>query len=264
MLDYQFGDADEGLRGARRSLLVDEAYRSIRAAITSGRLKPGAKLVVRPLAEALDLSPTPIKSALIALEREGFITSVSHRGFYVSEISAADMQEIYEIREVLEGIAAGKAAGHERHEELAARLTEILEAQFERVAAGDTASYSDLDLEFHHLIWTFSSNRRLVQAAENLMAQVRFGSGNSARLPGRLPRALDEHVAIVAAIKSGDAAAAASESRRHVRLAGRAFAERDSAAHPAPDGFGGGPGPPARDEGAPGVVPAPRTPDVPS
>lgn len=208
----------------RRGTLVDEAYREIRAAIVSGRLRPGEKLVLRPLVERLQLSPTPIKAALIALEREGFITSVSHRGFFVSEITEADMKEIYEIREVLEGIAAGKAASHEQCGLLADQLAAILAAQSERVAAGDAVAYSDLDLEFHHLIWTFASNRRLLRAAENLMAQVRFGSGTTSRLEGRLPPALKEHAAIVAAIRAGDSAAAAEESRAHIRLAGSAFA----------------------------------------
>jgi DNA-binding GntR family transcriptional regulator len=212
-------------REARRGSLVDEAYREVRAAIVSGELKPGERLVVRPLEERLHLSPTPIKSALIALEREGFLTAVPRRGFFVTEITRADMAEIYEIREALEAMAARKAAESEQRHTLVARLQPLLEQQFERVAAGDLIGYSDLDLEFHRTIWTFAANRRLLSAVENLVAQVRFGSGTSSRMEGRLSRALDEHVAIIAAIKDGAAQIAADRSRRHVRLAGEAFAE---------------------------------------
>jgi len=210
---------------AYRSTLADEAYRAIRTAIVSGQLRPGEKLVVRPLVERLQLSPTPIKAALVMLEREGFITAVPHRGFFVNEVSEADMKEIYEIREVLEGIAAAKAAADERSEQLAEQLQELLTAQIATVEAGDLVRYSDLDLEFHHLIWTYASNRRLLTAVENLVAQVRFGSGASARLPGRLPKALREHAAIVAAIRDRDSVLAAEQSRQHVRLAGQAFEE---------------------------------------
>jgi DNA-binding GntR family transcriptional regulator len=216
---------DAPYRAVQRSTLADQAYRELRSAIVSGELKPGEKLVVRPIEERLRLSPTPIKAALIALEREGFITAVPHHGFYVTEITAEDMQEIYELREALESIAARKAAESADREGLADRLTALLEEQFARVEAGDLIAYSDLDFGFHHTIWTSASNRRLLSAAENLVAQVRFGSGTSSRLEGRLPKALSEHVTIIAAIRAGNAPVAAEESRQHVRLAGEAFAQ---------------------------------------
>lgn len=209
----------------QRSTLADQAYHVLRAAVASGELRPGEKLVVRLLEERLGLSPTPIKAALIALEQEGFITALPHRGFFVTEITAEDMHEIYELREALEWMAARKAAEHEDREGLARRLGELLDQQFARVEAGDLVAYSDLDLDFHHTIWASASNRRLLSTVENLVAQVRFGSGTSSRLEGRLPRALSEHVAIVAAIRSGDAAAAAEQSGQHVRLAGEAFVQ---------------------------------------
>lgn len=209
----------------QRATLADHAYRQLRAAIVSRELKPGEKLVVRPLEERLQLSPTPIKAALIALEREGFITSVPHRGFFVTEVTAEDMQEIYELREALEAIAARKAAERTDREALADRLKTLLDQQFDRVEAGDLVAYSDLDLDFHRAIWASASNRRLLSAVENLVAQVRFGSGTSSRLEGRLPKALREHVAIIAAIRNGDAAVAAEKSRQHVRLSGEAFAQ---------------------------------------
>jgi DNA-binding GntR family transcriptional regulator len=208
-----------------RSTLTDQAYRELRAAIVRGELKTGEKLVVRPLAERLQLSSTPIKAALIALEREGFITAVPHRGFFVTEITAEDMQEIYELREGLESIAARKAAEHPDREGLADRLTALLDEQIARAEARDLVAYSDIDLDFHHTIWASASNRRLLGAIENLVAQVRFGSGTSSRLEGRLPKALKEHMAIVAAIRTGNASVAAEKSRQHVRLAGEAFAQ---------------------------------------
>jgi DNA-binding GntR family transcriptional regulator len=209
----------------QRSMLSDQAYAVLRAAILKGDLKPGEKLVVRLLEERLRLSPTPIKAALIALQREGFITAVPHRGFFVTQITAEDMQEIYELREALESLAASKAAEHTGREALADRLGELLDQQFTRVEEGDLVAYSDLDLEFHHTIWAAASNRRLLSAIENLVAQVRFGSGTSSRLEGRLPKALREHVGIVAAIRGGNVTDAAEQSREHVRLAGQAFAQ---------------------------------------
>jgi DNA-binding transcriptional MocR family regulator len=68
-----------------------QAYAEIRTLIIDGTLAPGAKVVVRPLAERLQLSPTPIKSALAALERDGFLVAVPHRGYFVPEVSSGSV-----------------------------------------------------------------------------------------------------------------------------------------------------------------------------
>jgi DNA-binding transcriptional MocR family regulator len=70
-------------RGAARTSLAEEAYEAIRGMILDGRLVPGSRVTVRPIASALDLSPTPIKAALVRLEREGVLESRLNRGFFV-------------------------------------------------------------------------------------------------------------------------------------------------------------------------------------
>lgn len=207
-----------------RHTYAQDAYTAIRGLILEGSLSPGSKMVVRVLAEQLGLSPTPIKAALNALEREGFVTAIPHRGFYVSQVSSSDMQEIYELREVVDGIAARKAAASVQHRKLSARLTRLLDRQQRVVKEPDSqAAYSDLDVEFHHAIVELAGNTRLQQVANNLIAQLRIGSGSSSQLPGRLPTALHEHAAIIEAIEAGDPVAAEREARHHVRLAGEAL-----------------------------------------
>ncbi|MQA78793.1 MAG: GntR family transcriptional regulator [Streptosporangiales bacterium] len=99
-------------------------------------MRPGAKVATQPLSERLGLSATPLKAALAVLEQEGFLTAVPHRGYFVSEVTARDMREIYELREVIDGIAGRSAAGQQEHE-FAARLRDLL-AEHEAVAtAGD-------------------------------------------------------------------------------------------------------------------------------
>jgi len=206
-----------------RTTLAGQAYDAVRAAILDGRLAPGRKVVVRPLAEALGLSATPIKAALAALEREGFLVAIPHRGYFVPEVDAADLREIYELREVIDGIAARDAAGKSDPQEFLARLAHLLEEQRTCVDRGDLSGYSDLDVLFHMAIWERAGNRRLVQVAGNLLGQVRFGSGSSARIAGRLPLALSEHASILAALSAGDPVLAERHTRSHVRLAGEAL-----------------------------------------
>ncbi|WFE35210.1 GntR family transcriptional regulator [Micromonospora sp. WMMD975] len=202
--------------------LAQCAYDEIRAMIVSGELAGGRKLIVRMLSERLDLSATPIKSALAALERDGFLVAIPHRGFYVPEIGLRDMREIYELREALDGIAArkvteaGAGADFVRDE-----LQPILERQHECAAAGDLAGLRDLDTAFHRAIWHRCGNARLAQVTDNLGGQSRLAW--QWQVAGGMLRALREHQLIMDAIVSGDPSRAERAARSHVRLSRAAF-----------------------------------------
>jgi DNA-binding GntR family transcriptional regulator len=77
-----------------RTTLSREAYRALRSQILAHRLPAGSKLVVRQLAEDLALSPTPINEALAALERDGLVVAVPHRGCFVARITLDEVREI--------------------------------------------------------------------------------------------------------------------------------------------------------------------------
>ncbi|MYS20254.1 transcriptional regulator, GntR family [Streptomyces sp. DvalAA-14] len=206
-----------------RHTLLNAAYDHVRAAILDGSLTPGSRVTVRPLTEQLGLSPTPIKAALAALERQGFLVAVPHRGYFVPEGSTDDLLELYELREALDGIAARRTAGAPGHDRIADQLERLLARQRKAIEANNLQSYGELDLAFHRLIWEGSGSRRLIPIAENLIAQVRMGNRLSAQAPGRLPVAVDEHEAILAAIRDGDPRAAERHTRDHVRAAGQAL-----------------------------------------
>ncbi|MET9047202.1 GntR family transcriptional regulator [Streptomyces sp. NPDC004166] len=206
-----------------RHTLLNAAYDHVRAAILDGSLTPGSRVTVRPLTEKLGLSPTPIKTALAALEREGFLIAVPHRGYFVPEAGTDDLLELYELREAVDGLAARRTAVAPDHNQIATQLRQLLTEQREAIEANNLNRYGELDLEFHRLIWEGSGSRRLIPIAENLIAQVRLGNRLSARAPGRLSVAVDEHEAILEAIGKGDPRAAERHIRRHVREAGQAL-----------------------------------------
>jgi len=195
------------------------AYQALRQAILSGRLAPGSHVSVRPLCEEFELSATPVKAALHALEREGFLVLRPHRGFFVPEVNRADMRELYGLREVLDGIAARRAATSTSSDRdgLVGRLTGLLEQQTREVAKADLSGYGDLDVLFHQEILTAAGNGRLQHVAENMIGQLRLGRATSARVPGRPASALAEHGEIIAAIAAGQGHQAERLARRHVR-----------------------------------------------
>ncbi|MCA1222539.1 GntR family transcriptional regulator [Streptomyces sp. 8L] len=207
-----------------RQTYKGQAYREIRQMLVEGELAPGAKVVVRLLSERLALSPTPIKSALAGLERDGFLVAVPHRGYFVPEVAVEDMREIYELREALDGIAARNAAGAKDAEEFVRRtLRPLYEEQRRLLDEHGGEGYSAVDVAFHRAIWHASGNARLAGILDNLGGQLRFASGSSSRVPGRVPEALQEHEAIMAALAAGDSALAERLSREHVRRAAEAF-----------------------------------------
>lgn len=206
-----------------RDTLAKQAYEQIRQRIVDGRLVPGSRVVVRPLCAELGLSATPIRAALSALEREGFLVATAHRGYTVPQMSYEMIRDIFELRGALDGIAARRAAGSPSADALVRKLRRLLESQRRQIDAGNLSRYSDLDVMFHRQIWDASGNTRLVDVAETLSGQIRLGSGNSSQVPGRPPYALGEHVAIIEALESGHGEAAAEAARAHVHNAARSL-----------------------------------------
>ena len=207
----------------QRTSLSREAYRALRSAILNRELAPGSKVSVRPLSEALGLSPTPIKEALLALEREGLVTAITNRGYYVPTFGAIDVPEIYELREALESLSA-RLAVRRGDPALPAKLNALLKEQRSCARHEDLEHYGDLDLEFHRALWEASGNRRLVQTAETLAGQLRLLISTSAIVPGRLDASLAEHGEIIDSVKEGKEARAARAMSKHVQRAGQALA----------------------------------------
>lgn len=206
-----------------RSTYVQRAYSEIRRLIVEGHLDSGSKVVVRLLAEQLDLSPTPIKNALAGLERDGFLISVPHRGYFVPTVDAGDMREIFELREVLDGIAARKVAARPDRDDVVGVLWDCFEEQSQAARDHDTVRYGEINVAFHRVLWQAARNARLARLADNLVGQLRLATGASARTPGRMECAMDEHRAIIEAVETGDATLAEDASRHHVRLSAEAF-----------------------------------------
>ncbi|MGK0617723.1 GntR family transcriptional regulator [Meiothermus cerbereus] len=205
-----------------RTTLNREAYKALRQAILGRKISPGQKLVVRVLAEDLGLSPTPVKEALSALEREGLVVAVPHRGYFVLEPRLEDVREIYSLREVLEGLAARLAVENDG-KALLRKLERLFNKQREAADQGDIDTYGDLDLAFHRTFWEAAGSKRLLAAAETIDGQIRMLISSSAAIPGRLPQSRAEHEAILQAVRDKDPEAAETAMRTHVRNAGQAL-----------------------------------------
>ncbi len=112
MQTHGAGDQRASLRPIRREAdsLADVAYRRISDALLTGQIPPGQRLVMDQLAEQLQISRTPVRDALLRLQRENLIEPTGKRGYVVRVMTAADAEHLYEARAAIEGFAARRVA----------------------------------------------------------------------------------------------------------------------------------------------------------
>ncbi|MFI5613587.1 GntR family transcriptional regulator [Amycolatopsis sp. NPDC051903] len=194
-----------------RETLVDR----LRTAIVHGELFPGQRLVELELAAAFGSSRGSVREALVMLENEGLVVRERNRGASVRPISLREAIEITEVRAVVEGLCARKAAevvGAEdrRH------LQKLAKAMRAAVKAGDIAAYNDISQESHHVIRELGAQ----QTANDVLERLRYPSVRYqfqvSLLPGRIEEGLAEHVAVIEAVASGDGDAAEAAMRGHL------------------------------------------------
>lgn len=183
--------------------LRGQAYTAIKEAILSLHFKPGTPLIEDELAEQLGISKTPVRDALIELERDGLVVRIPYKGTYVSEISERDAQEIFELRAVLEGLA-GRLAVASLTSGALDEAEAILDACEAALEAGRLGEASGLGEQFHRLVLGHAANQRLQTFLEMLDEQTRRLRQISNRGVGRLEKSAAEHRQIMAALREGD------------------------------------------------------------
>lgn len=195
--------------------LKDKAYHAIKSAILSLQLKPGAPLVESDLAQQLGISKTPVRDALLELEREGFVTKVLFKGTYVTEVTLKDVREIFQLRAVLEGLAARLAAPLFSPQELE-QIAENLTAAEAALAEGNLDLCSAWGKRLHDAIINKADNQRLTLIIRNLDDHVQRFRLLSDRVSGRLNKSVKEHRRILEALRQRDPAAAEQAMRDHL------------------------------------------------
>jgi DNA-binding GntR family transcriptional regulator len=198
------------------SNLNDVVHAALKEAILHRRLTPGSRLDEVKVAGDLGVSRTPVREALQRLAAEGLAVIVPHRGAFVVSLSGQDVEELYEIREALEGLAARLAATRAAPVTLVA-LEQVLQEYAEVVRQDDRGRIILLDSQFHDGVARAGQNGRLLQAIQSYREQLRLLRTTSAAIPGRPARSLHEMTAVLKALRSHDPDAAEVEMRGHIR-----------------------------------------------
>jgi DNA-binding GntR family transcriptional regulator len=186
-------------------------YEFITDAISRGELKPGASVTEEWIGSQLNMSRTPVREAIIRLQADGLITVVNNRAM-ITPITPVDIQEIFQLRLLLEPYAAAACIGMID----TGKVLEIQNFTKELYQKNDvTFSISIHDL--HNLIIESTRNRRLIAIVKNLQGQVTRLLSVSGYIPGRIAHSLEEHLVIIDAILAGDRLSAEQSMRDHIQ-----------------------------------------------
>ncbi len=195
-------------------LLGDAVYNRIRDAIISGELEPGTPLRVPAIAQELGVSRSPVREAIIRLTGERLAHSEPRLGAVVTEIKRQDLVCLYEIREVLEGLAARLAATSIEQAPVE-DLEGLLHKDENAIIRGNIDEHIELDLSFHRLVRRIAGNAELNRVLDQIEVQVRLAMLTVTVTSG--PHlAVDEHKQIFKAIQSRDPNGAEKCMRAHI------------------------------------------------
>ncbi len=199
---------------ASRSL-DDMAYEAIREAIISGSFAAGAPLVETRIAEQLGVSKTPVRAALRRLEARGFVERVPHSGVYVTEYSFQDVQDVFAVRAVLEGLAMRIAASSCSQQEIEEART-LLGAAERALNEGKTGLARELGREWHGLLLSTVANRFLSDMLELLKDHIERGRSMTAIDVDSARKSVEEHTQVLDAIEARNGELAEDLVRTHL------------------------------------------------
>lgn len=199
---------------AKRTSLREHVADALRAAIVSGDMTPGEVYSAPTLAERFGVSATPVREAMLDLAKQGLIEVIPNKGFQVTRITDAELDELTEIRLLLEPPAAAKAASRATPADVA-ELTELAQEVVDRARAGDLIAHIEADRAFHGRLLELSGNQRLVQIVYDLRDRTRLYG--LAHLTERgVSTTFDEHLTMCEYLAAGNAEALADLVRTHI------------------------------------------------
>jgi DNA-binding GntR family transcriptional regulator len=202
-----------------RRTMTDAVYEQLKTAIVELRIPPGAPVREAEIAQGLSVSKTPVREALGRLEQDGLVTLNSFRSAVVTDYTARDLQEIYELREIIE-VSAARAAAESMSDKGLAALGRIASECVRLNAEGggsDAPELVQLISEFDIVLYEEVTNRRIRAILDNLAAHLARIGRLTTEIPGRIDASVREHAQIYEAIERRDPENASRFMREHIR-----------------------------------------------
>jgi len=217
----QVAAADDGPKQS----LVDLAYDELRKRILDNFYSPGYQALEGELALQLGISRTPVREALIRLEKEGLLEIIPRHGVRILPVSPTVMREIYEILTALESAAAELVANRRPSEEELQPLVQASKDMAKALRADDLDAWAEADERFHRRLIEMSGNKLLVQTVFNFWDRAHRARMVTLRLRRKPVNSTKEHMEMVEMIRKGDARGVVEINRAHRQRASRELLE---------------------------------------
>lgn len=199
-------------------VLTDMVYAELKREIHQGEITAGERLVERSIAESKNVSRTPVREALRRLRSEGLTEYYPRRGFIVAALSSEDIDEIYVLREALEGLAIRETAPRVEPGDLD-ELYELIPAMEAAARDGHIEEMRKLNQQFHEHIIRLSGMKHVLQLVRELGDRIEYFRRQSLSLPGRPNHTIQEHRLILDTLKEQDPDLAEAAMRLHIKRA---------------------------------------------
>lgn len=195
--------------------LVEQVYEAILLEVAEGKLPLGSRVIQEQLAADFGVSRQPVQQALLLLRNQGILRDAPGRGLIVAPMDLDYVQNLYEIRAVLEGFACRKAA--ELNAERARKDgPALIEAGREAVRSGSIGRMIAADVKFHEFVYELAENPLISHATESNWIYMRRVMGEVLMRDERPRDIWNQHAQVLEAIMAGDADAAEQHTRQHV------------------------------------------------
>lgn len=198
----------------QRARLADQVHEVLRERILTGDLKAGQRLSVPALAEEFGLSRSPVREAVQRLVQEGLVTERPHSGAVVATPDLGSLAALYEVRAVLEGLSA-ELAVKAADPTLLGDLERIHEEHQKAFRARAGAAVIEADVRFHRRILAAAGNAELTRTLSPILERMALAMA-AGELTSWPEQALDEHGAVIEAVRKGSAAGARRAMVAHV------------------------------------------------
>lgn len=197
--------------------LSDKVYRNIKLDILNSYLEPGERITETHLSKIMKVSKAPIKDALNKLEKDGFVTIIPRKGTIVKRITIRDIDDIFEIREMIEPLLLIKSIDTINFKDL-----EYFERKFrdfldKEVNEKNKEEYSIIDQKFHKLFNKNCKNNKIIKLFNDLYEKIYWFRKFSIYIHSFKRRSVYEHLAIIDAIKKKDKLSVIKELIKHLR-----------------------------------------------
>ncbi|MFF8817582.1 GntR family transcriptional regulator [Leucobacter sp. NPDC015123] len=216
--------------------LRETVLEQLRTAIITGEIAEGSLVSAPTLGQALGVSATPVREAMMDLAREGLVETIKNKGFRITAMTDKELDDLAAIRLLLEPPSMPAAIGRLSDEDFE-ELERLADACLTAAETEDLQGYLGFDREFHHFILSHIDNPQLTELATSLRTRTRLYGLKELASKGRLGDSAREHHTLIALLRAGDGAGAEQLMRDHIGHARRVWAT-GSEEHDTQDGVG--------------------------